>query len=392
MSSAPNPGSNPPKPPSNPPATTPGVRQLSSSSAPFTPSRPVVPPSPQPPRPQPYTRAPKPLPLKPRRVRGGVKISTAEQASLWSESWPAQRWVRIIEQAAPGKRAVEGLEYASLGQTKTLIVEHSSLVASVQGRAERPYQVKFHIQPLTPEQWEKVGGVMTDQAVYAAKLLAGDLPANIEDVFVPLGLKLFPTDPSEIAVSCTCADFQAEERTHAAKKAAGEAPGPLLWCKHAACAAYLLAQRLASDPFVMFKLRGLDGQELLERLRHSRAVANSSKTNPSVYAGRVPGVSDTGVVAFEATRDFWELNSDIENLDAPIVPPPVSHPLLRRLGPSPLTGLAKSGGDAPASFPLVGLLASCYEVISEATLREEVGTTPLLENEAGSDESDRTED
>jgi uncharacterized Zn finger protein len=313
-------------------------------------------------------------------VRGGVKISTTEQASLWSESWPAQRWVRIIEQAAPGKRAVDGLEYASLGQTKTVIIEHSSLVASVQGRAERPYQVKFQFEPLTPEQWEKVGGVMTDQAVYAAKLLAGDLPANIEDVFVPLGLKLFPTDVSEIVFSCTCPDYLAEERTRNAAKAAGENPGPLLWCKHAACAAYLLAQRLASDPFVMFKLRGLDGQELLERLRHSRAVANSSKTNPSVYAGRVPGVSDSGLVTFEATRDFWELNSDIENLDAPIVPPPVSHPLLRRLGPSPLTGLAKSGGDAPATFPLVGLLASCYEVISEATLREERGE-PVQESQ-----------
>ncbi|MBL8887459.1 MAG: hypothetical protein JNK16_12440 [Phycisphaerales bacterium] len=379
MASAPNSGPTPSKPPSA--ATPPVIRQLSNDPVPTQSSRPPVPPPAQTPRPQPYTRAPKPLPLKPRRVRGGVKISTTEQASLWSESWPAQRWVRIIEQAAPGKRSVDGLEYASLGQTKTLIIEHSSLVASVQGRAERPYQVKFQFEPLTPEQWEKVGGVMTDQAVYAAKLLAGDLPANIEDVFVPLGLKLFPTEISEVVFSCTCQEYQAEERTRSAAKAAGENPGPLLWCKHAACAAYLLAQRLASDPFVMFKLRGLDGQELLERLRHSRAVANSSKTNPSVYAGRVPGVSDTGLVAFEATRDFWELNSDIESLDAPIVPPPVSHPLLRRLGPSPLTGLAKSGGDAPASFPLVGLLASCYEVISEATLREESGAAPPLENE-----------
>lgn len=378
MASAPNSGPTPSKP--TKPATPPVMRQLSNEPVPTQSSRPAIPPPAQTPRPQPYTRAPKPLPLKPRRVRGGVKISTTEQASLWSESWPAQRWVRIIEQAAPGKRAVDGLEYASLGQTKTVIIEHSSLVASVQGRAERPYQVKFQFEPLTPEQWEKVGGVMTDQAVYAAKLLAGDLPANIEDVFVPLGLKLFPTDVSEIVFSCTCPDYLAEERTRNAAKAAGENPGPLLWCKHAACAAYLLAQRLASDPFVMFKLRGLDGQELLERLRHSRAVANSSKTNPSVYAGRVPGVSDSGLVTFEATRDFWELNSDIENLDAPIVPPPVSHPLLRRLGPSPLTGLAKSGGDAPATFPLVGLLASCYEVISEATLREERGE-PVQESQ-----------
>lgn len=376
MSSIPTPDPNP-----NPPRP-----------AATTPFKPGVPASLQTPRPQPYTRAPKPLPMKPRRVRGGVKISSTEQASLWTESWAAQRWVRIIEQAAPGKRAVDGLEYASLGQTKSLIVETSTLVASVQGRAERPYQVKFQFDPFTPEQWEKVVAVMTDQAVYAAKLLAGDLPTNIEDVFVPLGLKLFPTEFSEIAFSCTCQEHQAEERTRSAAKAAGQSPGPLLWCKHGACAAYLLAQRLASDPFAMFKLRGLDGQELLERLRHSRAVANSSKTNPSVYAGRVPGVSDAGTVAFEATRDFWEPGPDLERLEAPIEPPPVSHPLLRRLGPSPLTGLAKSGGDAPASFPLVGLLASCYEVISEATIREELGSPAPIENDPSAEDSDRTTD
>ncbi|MFO0861375.1 MAG: hypothetical protein U0570_12545 [Phycisphaerales bacterium] len=347
-------------------APTPG------STPPNQPPRPGVPPSLQTPRPQTFTRAPKPLPLKPRRVRGGVKISSTEQVSLWTDSWAAQRWVRLIEQAAPGKRAVDGLEYAALGQTKSFIVESASVLANVQGRAERPYQARFTVEPFTPEQWEKVVGVMTDQAVYAAKLLAGDLPTNIEDVFVPLGLKLFPSEATEIGFTCTCADFQADDRARSAKKAAGEPLGPVLWCKHGACAAYLLAQRLASDPFVMFKLRGLDGQELLERLRHSRAVANSSKTNPSVYAGRVPGVSDAAPVTFEATRDFWELAPEVQAIETPIEPPPVSHPLLRRLGPSPLTNAGKSG-EAPASFPLVGLLASCYETISEAAVREERG-------------------
>lgn len=357
-------------PPSNPAPNSPQPAGPGGySSSPMS-GKPGVPPSLQTPRPQMFQRAPKPLPLKPRRVRGGVKISTTEQASLWSESWAAQRWVRLIEQAAPGKRAVEGLEYASLGQTKSLIVEAGVAQGLVQGRAERAYQAKLTVAAFSSDQWEKVVHVMTDQAVYAAKLLAGDLPTNIEEVFVPLGLKLFPSDATEVGFSCTCVEFQGEEREAAAKKAAGE-PSELKWCKHLACTAYLLAQKLSSDPFLMFKLRGLDGTELLERLRHSRAIANSSKTNPSVYAGRVPGVSDTGAVGFEATKDFWELPAEVEQLEAPIVAPPVSHPLLRRLGPSPLAVENVKSGQALATFPLVGLLASCYEVISEATLKEE---------------------
>lgn len=318
-----------------------------------------------------YLRPAKPLPLKPRRVRGGVKISSAEQQDLWSKSWAAQRWVRLIEQGAPGKRAVEGLEYAVLGQTKSLHVEHGALVAMVQGRAERTYQTKLSLTPLTAEQWDRVVQVMTDQAVYAAKLLAGDLPTNIEDVFSPLGLKLFVTEPSELTCSCTCVDFTSEAHE---RKEKGET-GPTPWCKHAACAVYLFAQRLSNDPFQMFKLRGLDGAELFERLRHNRAVANASKTNPSVYVGRVPGVSDAAPMALEATRDFWELPPELEALETPIEPPPVSHPLLRRLGPSPLATAAPGKETTPpATFPLVGLLASCYETISEAVIREERGT------------------
>jgi uncharacterized Zn finger protein len=244
----------------------------------------------------------------------------------------------------------------------------------VQGRAERAYQTKLSLPPLTAEQWDRVVQVMTDQAVYAAKLLAGDLPTNIEDVFSPLGLKLFVTEPSELTCSCTCVDFTSEAHERTLKKETGPAP----WCKHAACAVYLFAQRLSNDPFQIFKLRGLDGAELFDRLRHNRVVANASKTNPSVYVGRVPGVSDAAPMALEATRDFWELSPELENLETPIEPPPVSHPLLRRLGPSPLATAAPGKETTPpATFPLVGLLASCYEMISETVIREERGTDQI---------------
>lgn len=333
-------------------------------------------------------RPAKPLPVNPRRVRGGVKISAAEQQTLWSDSWAAQRWVRLIEQGAPGKRAVDGLEYAVLGQTKSMHIEPGTVVAAVQGRADRAYQVKLSMPVIGAEDWDRVVRVMTEQALYGAKLLAGDLPANIDDVFIPMGLALFPSKAEDLTCSCTCTDFAADERARSARKAAGEEPGPVLWCKHAACAAYLVAQRLSSDPFQMFRLRGLDGHELLERLRHSRAVASSSKTNPSVYAGRVPGVSDAPPAAYGADADFWDLPPEFDQLEAPIQPPPVSHPLLRRLGPSPLSAPATGRAAPPAAFPLVGLLASCYETISESIIREELrpvdpSVPPLSDSDLG---------
>ncbi len=299
----------------------------------------------------------KPLPLKPRRVRGGVKLSADDEtgAAPWAASWAAQRWIRLVEQAVEGKRLVEGLEYARLGQTKAMLVEHGAIVASVQGRMDRPYATRLVFGTFNSDQWHQVVRAMSDQAVYAAKLLANELPASVDDVLTPLGLKLFASEVSEVTPSCTCTEFKAESTS-----------GKAIWCKHAACVAYLFAERVASDPFVVFKLKGLDGEELLERLRHTRAVAGAGRAGTTVYAGRVPGVSDMPAPELTA-ESFWDSGPELESLIANVAPPAVHHPLLRRLGPSPLP---------QAKFPLVGLLASCYETISEQMVRERAGEVP----------------
>lgn len=289
---------------------------------------------------------------RPRRVRGGVRLKLSDEDL--SESWAASRWTRLIEQAAAGGDSiVEGLEYAREGQTRRMSIEPATVEAAVQGRADRAYKTVLSLAPLSDEQWERVAGAMVDQAVYAAKLLSGDLPPSIEDVFAPLGLKLFPSDPEEVRPSCSCRE-----------------EGP--WCKHAVCVAYLVAQRLAEDPFVIFSLRGMPGESLIERLRQRRAVAGTVGLTP-VYSPRLPGLAEVSGAALESSVDrFWEVGPELDQIDLPLDPPPVNHPLLRRLGPSPFQ---------EARFPLVGLLATCYELISEHALREAAEDTETEETE-----------
>lgn len=354
--------------PTTPPTPTGSTPPPSSGVAPVTSGVPSASPgvTPQP-------RFEKPLPLKPRRVRGGVKLSANDESGAvpWAASWAAQRWIRLVEQAVEGKRLVEGLDYARLGQTKAMLIEHGAIVASVQGRMDRPYATRLVFGTFNNEQWHQVVRAMSDQAMFAAKLLANELPASIDDVLTPLGLKLFASETSEVTPSCTCAEFKAES-----------AHGKAAWCKHAACIAYLFAERVASDPFVIFKLKGLDGEELLERLRHTRAVAGSGRSGTTVYAGRVPGVSDMPAPELTA-ESFWEAGPELEAMDASVLPPAVHHPLLRRLGPSPLP---------QAKFPLVGLLASCYEEISAQMLRERAGEAPPPMPEMDSETADESDD
>ncbi|MFA6045699.1 MAG: hypothetical protein WC718_12015 [Phycisphaerales bacterium] len=313
--------------------------------------------------------APKVL-LHPRRVRGGVKLTggVVDGPTLWA----AQRWLRLAEQVAQGARLGEGLEYAKLGQTKRLANLPGRIEATVQGRADRPYTVTITLDVIPESGWEPVVSSMAEGAIYSAKLLSGELPTNIEDVFAPRGLKLFPTEPSELTVSCTCAEHMAA--VQAAKDApvapvapaapgAAENPSDPLWCKHLCCVAYLMAHRLATEPFLMFSLRGLDGRELLERLRDRRAAAGAPPGDRQpVYVQHVAGVTDNpGAPLEEVVTKFWDSGPELAEVDLPLGPPGVSHPLLRRLGQSPFT----------APFPLVGLLASCYDTISQAAREED---------------------
>lgn len=308
-------------------------------------------PTPEKPRFTPTPRHPAPLPAKPRRVRGGVKLAAGEgigpaaaapdhAPDIRPPNWAAQRWGRLVEQAAQGAALVEGLEYARLGQTRRLSLDPGRVEAAVQGRATRAYITRIELPTYTEDQWGKLMDAMAEGAIYAAKLLSGEVPANIEDLFSPLGLRLFPLEPGDVRISCTC--------------------GQSGWCKHVCCVAHLLAARLAADPFLMFALRGLEGEDLKERLRQRRAVAGTPGTMVPVYVQRVPGVAEHPSPPLdECVEHFWEAGEGLEKIEFPIAPPAVSHPLLRRLGPSPF---------ANAQFPLVGLLASCYEVISEAAV------------------------
>lgn len=311
---------------------------------------------------RPFPRREEKRTLHPRRVRGGVRLSRKD-ADL-AASWAAQRIIRLIEGGVAGEALREGLEYARLGQTKTFRLAAGKVEALIQGRSTRPYQTRLELPAIKRDGWERVTKAMAEQAVYSARLLGGEVPSNIEDAFAPSALHLFPANLEEFTGSCTCG--------HATP-----------WCKHAACAAYLLADRLGTDPLLMFELRGIERDELMDSLRAGRTTTPAGVDVP-VY---IPTSHGDGVAPLgECVENFWEAGPELDLVDLPIEAPQVSHPLLRRLGPSPFP---------ESRFPLVGLLATCYDVVSARVL-EERGEAEDAETrdeaggvDAGSEVSDR---
>jgi uncharacterized Zn finger protein len=346
-------------------------------------------------------RGPQPT-MHPRKVRGGLRLENREGLPL---AWAGQRWMRLVEDNAPNAALTEGFQYARLGQTRSMQVMPGHISARVQGRMPSAYPVDIRLPVFTHEQWEAATTAMLEEARHLAGLLSGEVPAGIEDLFAPLHLRLFPQDQSDLAISCTCgrrhvssmyamptlppgapAAESTDESAAAAPQPEAAAHGP--WCKHVCCVMAIIAERLSRDPFLIFQLRGLAKEDLLERLRQKRALvaakgkAGSSAVDRPVpaYSPRIPGIGDEPAPALElCLGEFWQTGPQLAELDLPLEKPEVSHVLLRRLGPSPFL---------EGKFPLVGLLATCYEEISAQALRDSV--EPPAEPPLEGGESDPT--
>ncbi len=287
--------------------------------------------------------------VNPRRVRGGVKFKL--KAGESPRSWVTQRLLRVAEQGAAAEVYKDGLEYARLGQTKRLTIEDTLCEGVIQGRSDKPYHTTLSLSQFDAESQERVVGAMADQVRYAAKLLSGELPSNIEDVFAPLGLKLFPAEPTDIKPECDCPDWSDEQP----------------WCKHAVCLTALLAERMGDDPMLIFGLHGMPSQELIDGLRQKRAVGVLGPGPAPVLLQHVPGVSDIPSAPLDdALETFWEVGDELKELDTPIEPPALNCVLLRRLGSSPFP---------EGQFPLIGLMATCYQLIGDDAIREDESET-----------------
>jgi uncharacterized Zn finger protein len=191
-------------------------------------------------------------PARPREVRGGIRIHAARGAV--ARTWWSQRFLGVLEQLGVGGRLSRGKSYARAGQIVDLDVDAGAAVAHVQGTRPRPYRVRLGVPAFGKAEWGRVAQALVDDASYAAALLAGEMPRDIEDVFAAQGLSLFPASTAELAMDCTCPDH-------------------VVPCKHLAAVCYVLAERFDADPFLVLALRGRDREDLLEDLRARRAAA-----------------------------------------------------------------------------------------------------------------------
>jgi uncharacterized Zn finger protein len=291
-------------------------------------------------------------PSQPREAEGGIKARSKRGA--FAKNWWATRWIKAMERLMDAGRLGRGRSYARKGQVLSIEETRGGVTARVQGSRRTPYKVTIQVKPLTDAAWDKVIEALASQALFAAQLLAGEMPPDVEEAFTSAGVGLFPDKPGELSTDCSCPD----------------SANP---CKHVAATHYILGEQFDEDPFLLFRLRGRSQEQILQAMRQRRADQEP--------AGAEPEEEQEQVIPLEETLPhFWEMGEPLEPFPLAIKPPTIPYPILKRLGEPAFMGSAS----------LQEQLGPVYQAITQAALAAAFRDAGEQEDTRGTGENEVT--
>lgn len=160
-------------------------------------------------------------------------------------TWWGQKFAEALGAAAPVPVA-RGKAKARASKLRGLDQRSGEALVEVSAASVLPYEVRIGLGPLPDEVWDAATASLRGKAFFAAKLLASELPAEVEEAFVAAGGSLFPA-ANTARLRCNC-------------------PAGHGGCRHGAVAQRALAEAIDRDPFLLFDLRGRPRAQVLSAL------------------------------------------------------------------------------------------------------------------------------
>ena len=279
-------------------------------------------------------------PTRPLPAEGGLR-ARSRRGDI-GETWWSRRFIEILESFGLGSRLDRGRNYARRGQVLDLEVGKGLVQARVQGSRPRPYRVRLGVETLDERDWARAEDALAAKAVFAAKLLAGEMPRDIEETFTACRLSLFPASSDQLTSSCTCPDSE-----------------KVRLCKHVAAVFYLLAEAFDRDPFLVFTWRGRTREDLLEHLAALRRPPREEE--PEAGDG---DAAEVGAPLEDSLDRFWESGPELDQVRVRPWAAEAPDAAIRRLGP---IGVSVRGAD------LADLLAAACRTLAAAAQRRALG-------------------
>jgi len=179
--------------------------------------------------------------------RAALGIRAQDLRTLSRKAWWARRWIGALEELRLGPRLGRGRQYATDGQVVELLLDGPHVEAVIAGSRTEPYKATLDFTALDEDAANRVADRLKADPMLIARILVGDLPIAVEEMFRDEGIPLFPAGGKpgsyDITMRCSCPDWSRP-------------------CKHLVAVLFLLGEELARRPAALLSLRGLSLEEL----------------------------------------------------------------------------------------------------------------------------------
>ncbi|MDR1979486.1 MAG: SWIM zinc finger family protein [Synergistaceae bacterium] len=266
-------------------------------------------------------------PTTPIATKGGIKSKAKGGINWWSK-----QWYEFMETFNLGARLARGRSYARRGQVVDVEITPGLVRGTVQGSRRTPYKVTIHFEPIPQEGWERIVSRLREQLLFSARLMAGEVPQELEEFFQAEDASLFPKLKRRADMHCDCPDSS----------------NP---CKHIAALFYVLGDAFDQDPFLLLQLRGMPREELVALLGQGAEPLSEAEPDDHDYDYK------NSFEPLPLDEGFYRGSPLPDDLIGPLPRGDLNAPLLRRLGNLPFWR-----GNEP-------LLESFQEIYKEAARR-----------------------
>ena len=203
-----------------------------------------------------------------RRKKGEIVSPVVIEGRTIARTFWGKAWCDNLESYSDYDNRLErGRTYVRNGSVVDLQINAGKVSAWVSG--SELYEVGITIAPLPAAKWESIKARCAGQVGSMVELLQGRLADNVIAIVTAKGDGLFPK-PSEIKMSCTC-------------------PDGIGMCKHVAAVAYGIGARFDTQPEMLFTLRQVNHQELIEEAVE-RASKKSTTRKKTIAADELSSV------------------------------------------------------------------------------------------------------
>lgn len=165
-----------------------------------------------------------------------------------TRAWWSKRWLEAIEPMGIAGRFGRGRAYAASGQVVSVSIAGPRVEAQIVGTRPGAYRATLDFRVPSRGDSAAIAAEIAAEPMLAARLLAGDLPTRVEELFRERGMSLFPMGKLapgvyDVVTSCSCPDWA----------------NP---CKHVCALLMLLGEEISRRPLTLLELRGLTVGEI----------------------------------------------------------------------------------------------------------------------------------